>query len=426
MAENLFLWVVPALLLLVMARWATELTLARLNERNVLQHAGAVPAPFQDLMPSETYAKAVDYTLARSRFGQAETTFDALVLSALLLFGILPWAYDGVIQVLGFSVWAHASAIFLIPICLSLLSLPFAWSAQFRLEAHFGFNTTTHGTWWADRLKGFLLGFLLGYPLLALILKTTEWTGALWWLWAWVVLVSFQLGLFLLAPVFILPLFNRFTPLPDGPLRQRLHALAVRTAFPHRQILVMDGSRRSRHSNAFFTGFGRFRRIVLFDTLVAQLDESELEAVLAHEIGHYKLGHIPRLLFVSALSSLALFWILGYLASHPGFTAAFGFAYPGIGPLLLLALIFGGVFSFWFGPLMNGWSRRHEYQADRFAAEATGTIQPLLHALRKLSRDNLSNLTPHRFYSRFHYSHPTLLEREAALRRTLLEAAPST
>jgi STE24 endopeptidase len=414
MAEaTIFHWVVPALLLLVLARWATELTLARLNERHVLKHAGAVPEPFRDLMPPETYAKAVNYTLARSRFGQLETTFDALILSGLLFFGVLAWAYDLLRGMLGVSVGAQAGAIFLIPVVLSLLSLPFGWAAQFRLEARFGFNTTTPGTWWTDRVKGLLLTFLLGYPLLVLILKTVEWAGALWWLWAWITLVAFQIGALLLAPVFILPLFNRFTPLPDGSLRQRLVALAGRTLFPHRQIMVMDGSRRSRHSNAF-------RRIVLFDTLIAQLDPAELEAVLAHEIGHYKLGHIPRLLLVSLLSSLALFWILGQMASHPGFTAAFGFTHPGIGPLLLLALIFGGVLSFWLAPLLNGWSRRHEYQADQFAVQATGTIQPLLHALRKLSRDNLSNLTPHPLYSRFHYSHPTLLERETALRHTVI------
>jgi STE24 endopeptidase len=409
-------WAVPMLLSLVLARWATELTLARINERHVLAHASGVPEPFRDHMPPATYAKAVDYTLARSRFGQIEITFDALVLSAVLLCGALPWAYDLVAGWAGNSVWADAAAIFLTLTVLSLVSLPFAWAAEFRLETRFGFSTTTPRTWWTDRFKGLLLATLLGYPLLVLILKTVDWAGSLWWLWAWGALLIFQLGAVLLAPIFILPLFNRFTPLPDGSLRQRLLALSERTAFPHRNIMVMDGSRRSRHSNAFFTGFGRFRRIVLFDTLLAQLEESELEAVLAHEIGHYKLGHVPRRLLVTALSSLVIFWILGQLVARPEFITAFGFSQAGIGPVLLLILVFGGLFSFWLSPLLNGWSRRHEYQADGYAAQAIGHIEPLLHALRKLSRENLTNLTPHPSYSRFHYSHPTLLEREQALR----------
>jgi STE24 endopeptidase len=420
------LWAVPALLFLVLARWISELILTRLNEQHVEAHAGTVPEPFRDLMPPATYAKAVDYTMARSRFGQIETTFDAMILSALLLFGGLPWAYDLVVATLGNSAWLQAAAIFLILTALSLVSLPFAWAAQFRLEARFGFNTTTPRTWWSDRFKGLLLGALLGYPLLVLILKTVDWAGSLWWLWAWSALLLFQLGTMLLAPILILPLFNRFTPLPEGSLRQRLHSLSERTAFPHRNILVMDGSRRSRHSNAFFTGFGQFRRIVLFDTLIAQLDDAELEAVLAHEIAHYKLGHIPRRLLVSTLGSLVLFWILGQLAAQSTVNLAFGFAQPGVGPLLLLALVFGGLFSFWLSPLFNAWSRRHEYQADRFAAAAIGQSRPLIHSLRKLSRDNLSNLTPHPLYSRFHYSHPTLLEREQALQQSSVGPVPAT
>jgi STE24 endopeptidase len=416
-------WVVPAFLFLILARWAVEMTLARLNERHVLAHANAVPESFREHMPEETYAKAVHYTLARSRFGQAENTFDSLVLSALLLFGALPWAYHLFLDATGNSAWSQAAAIFFILVALSCLSLPFAWAAQFRLEARFGFNTSTLRTWLTDRLKSLLLGALLGYPLLVLIIKTVDWAGTLWWLWAWGALITFQLGAVLLAPILIFPLFNRFTPLPDGSLRQRLRSLSERTAFPNRNILIMDGSRRSSHSNAFFTGLGRFRRIVLFDTLIAQLDEAELEAVLAHEIGHYKLGHVPRRLLVSALGALALFWILEQLAGEPGFIAAFGFNSSGIGPLLLLALVFGGLFSFWLGPLLSGWSRRHEYQADHFAATAMGHSQPLIRALRKLSRDNLSNLTPHPLYSRIYYSHPSLLEREQALHRATVAPA---
>src|SRR5207302_9243014 len=185
-----------------------------------------------------------------------------------------------------------AVCVFAVAIPLSVLALPVAWYPQFKLERRFGFNTTTVEAWVLDRVKGFLLALLLGYPLLALVLKLIEWTGATWWLWAAAVVIAFQLLLLLIAPAIIMPLFNKFTPLSEGALRQRLFALAQRTGFPTRSIDVMDGSKRSRHSNAFFTGFGRFRKLVLFDTLIAQLSEPELESVLAHEIGHYKKRHV--------------------------------------------------------------------------------------------------------------------------------------
>jgi len=262
-----------------------------------------------------------------------------------------------------------------------------------------------------------LLGIGLGYPLLALVLKLVEWMGAWWWLWAWGALLGFQLLMVVLAPVLILPLFNKFTPLPDGALRERLLRLAERTRFRARSIQVMDGSKRSRHSNAFFTGFGRFRKIVLFDTLTQQLAEPELEAVLAHEIGHFKKKHIPKMLLVSALASLAGFWVISWLAKQDWFYRAFGFGPGSIVPALLLFGLLSGVITFWFSPVAHWWSRRYEYQADAFAAEVMKEPRSLVGALRKLNEKNLSNLTPHPLYSGFYYSHPTLLERERALER---------
>jgi STE24 endopeptidase len=220
-------------------------------------------------------------------------------------------------------------------------------------------------------------------------------------------------------PMWILPWFNKLTPLPDGELRTRLLALADRAEFRAAAVQVMDGSRRSGHSNAFFTGFGRFRRIVLFDTLIAQLESVELEAVLAHEIGHYKLGHIPRMLAVSAAASLGAFWLIGWLANTPAIFMAFGFAVPHVALALLLLTLLGGVFAFWIAPVANLFSRRHEYQADAFARRVIGAAGPMIAALRKLTRENLSNLTPHRLFSAFYYSHPTLAEREAALRQSV-------
>jgi STE24 endopeptidase len=226
-----------------------------------------------------------------------------------------------------------------------------------------------------------------------------------------------------LAPVLILPLFNKLTPLPDGSLRERLLALATRTRFRAASIQVMDGSKRSKHSNAFFTGFGRFRKIVLFDTLITQLSEPELEAVLAHEIGHWRKRHIPKLLTLSALGSLLAFLFIGWLAGQPWFGGAFGFTtggelaftLAGITPTLLLFILLSGVVMFWFGPLGHWLTRRYEYEADAYAKNIIGQAEPLVGALRKLNEKNLSNLTPHPLYSSFYYSHPTLLERERAL-----------
>jgi STE24 endopeptidase len=212
-----------------------------------------------------------------------------------------------------------------------------------------------------------------------------------------------------------LPLFNKFTPLPEGTLRERLLTLAQRTRFVAKSIQVMDGSKRSRHSNAFFTGFGQFRKIVLFDTLIQQLSEPELEAVLAHEIGHFKKKHIPKMLVFSAFSSLAGFYIVAVLAQQGWFYRAFGFAPGNIAPVLLLFALLSGAVMFWFSPLAHWWSRRYEYQADAFAAEVMNEPRSLVGALRKLNEKNLSNLTPHPLYSGFYYSHPTLMEREQAL-----------
>jgi len=248
-----------------------------------------------------------------------------------------------------------------------------------------------------------------------LVLKVAAWAGAWWWLWDWGAVIMVQLIVSVLAPVAILPWFNQLTPLPTGSLRERLLDLARRTQFRAKSIQLMDGSKRSRHSNAFFTGFGRFRKIVLFDTLLEQLSEPELAAVVAHEIGHYRKGHVPKLLAGSALSLLAGFYLLAVLARQDWFYRAFGFERGNIAPALLLFGLLAGPAGFWLSPLAHWWSRRYEYQADAFAAQALGEAQPLISALRKLNGKNLSNLAPHPLYSRFYYSHPTLTERERAL-----------
>jgi STE24 endopeptidase len=400
---------------LILARLAAELWLSRLNRRHVLAHAGEIPPAFRGLIDEPAYKKSVEYTLAKSKFAEAEDGYNVAVLIIFLFTGVLPWAFHLFSHGLGQSAWAMAAFLFTVGFALSLPGLPFDWFSQFRLEEKFGFNTTTPKTWWMDRLKGLLLAVALGYPLLVLILKIVDWTGACWWFWAWAALLGFQFLMLVLAPVLILPLFNKFTPLPEGSLRERLLALAKRTRFRTQSIQLMDGSKRSRHSNAFFTGFGRFRKIVLFDTLVQQLSEPELEAVLAHEIGHYKKKHIPKMLAFSAASSLVGFYLISVLARQEWFYRAFGFDTGNVTPALLLFGLLAGTVTFWFSPLIHWGSRRYEYQADAFAARVMSEAQSLIGALRKLNEKNLSNLTPHPLYSGFYYSHPTLLEREQAL-----------
>ena len=408
-------------LVLIFARAIAELWLSRLNQWHVRAHADELPTTFRGMVDQPTYHRSIDYTLTKSRFGDVVTVFDTALLIAILFSGVLPWAFGKFTAAFGTSIWAMAGFLFVTGVALSIISLPFAWYAQFKLEDRFGFNTTTVKTWVLDRLKGLLLAVLLGFPLLALVLKLIEWTGPNWWIWAAVLVIAFQLLLMLIAPAVIMPLFNKFTPLPDGSLRERLFALARRTDFPTRSIEVMDGSKRSRHSNAFFTGFGRFRKIVLFDTLVAQLAEPELDSVLAHEIGHYKKRHVLKSLGVSIAGVFIAFAAIAWLARQQWFCQAFGFQYhsgfaaANVVPTMLLFTLLAGTISFWFSPLLHVWSRRFEYEADAFAHATMGEAQPLIQALRKLTEKNLSNLTPHPLYSGFYYSHPTLIEREQAL-----------
>lgn len=410
---NIFLTLILVLLVL---KTAAEIWLSLLNRKRVLEEAGDVPVAYKDFIDEETYDKSVSYTLAKNRVEVLETLFDAAVLAVVLLSGILPWLWATGTGTLGNGVWGQAASLFLVFMILGLTGIPFEWYRQFRLEERFGFNKSTIRLWIVDKIKGTLIGALLGIPVLAFLVWLVGLTQ-FWWLWGFAGLVVFQLLMVVLYPMFILPLFNKFEELPEGSLRKRLIELGDRTGFRARTILVMDGSKRSGHSNAYFTGFGRFRRIVLYDTLVEQMKERQLESVLAHEIGHYKLGHIPKLLLLSSVSLFISFLVLGWLQKSAWFVEAFGFVATGeIGPVILLFGLLAGLVSFWITPLTNVLSRKHEYEADDFAKRALDNDpMPILEALRILSEKNLSNLTPHPVYSAFYYSHPTLLEREQAL-----------
>jgi STE24 endopeptidase len=401
---------------LVVAKLLMQLWLESLNGTEVKRHSGEIPKAFEGSIDPPAYAKSVEYTLAKGRFSKIQLVWDAVLLVLVLFSGLLPALYRTFLDNFGHGILSQAGFLLTTGLLLAIPSLPFDWVAQFRLEERFGFNTTTQKIWWSDRWKGLALGVVLGYPLLLLILKIVDWAGSWWWLVAWGAVLGFQLLMLVLAPVLILPLFNKFTPLPEGPLRDRLLRLGEKTGFHAASIQVMDGSKRSRHSNAFFTGFGRFRKIILFDTLINHLAEVELEAVLAHEIGHYKRKHIPKLLTGSAMGLLLAFFCIAQLANQPWFYRAFGFEPGSIVPALLLFSLLSGVLTFWFSPLFNLVSRKFEYEADSYAALTMKESDSLIGALGKLNEKNLSNLTPHRLYSGFYYSHPTLLERERALR----------
>ncbi len=401
-------------------RLVAELVLSALNRAEVSRHADAPPPAVAAIMDGPTYAKSVAYTLEKSRFGVLTEIFDTLVLGLVLIGGVLPWLFSTVASWGGpEALWTRTLFVLLAGVLLALPALPFEWWEQFRLEQKHGFNKSTPGLWVTDKIKGTLLMFAIGFPLFWALLWVVQWTGPSWWLWAFGLMFGFQLLMMILYPKLILPLFNKLTPLPEGDLRVRLMALGDRTGFQAKTIEVIDGSKRSGHSNAYFTGFGRFRRIVLFDTLIAQLTPEELEAVLAHEIGHYRRGHIPKMIAMAAVMMLGGFAVIAWLARSNWFNAAFGFPTGEIAPSFLLFGLLSGAVTFWFSPLSNLLSRKHEYEADAFARDAMGGPAAMLGALRKLAQKNLSNLTPHPWFSGFYYSHPTLVEREAALVRSV-------
>lgn len=408
-----------SLLLVFMAfKLCTYLVLEWVNLKYLNKHAADLPESVKGIMDEATFAKSVDYTQAKTRFSSINTLYDTAILAIILLCGFLPFIYEGLSAFLGYGLFSQALVFILSMFLIGLPSLPFSWWSTFKLEEKFGFNKSTLSLWISDQVKGFALSIIIGVPLIAALIWIVNQMGDFWWVWAFVFFWLFQVVMLVLYPMFILPLFNKLEPLEAGELKDRLLALGDRCGFKSKTIYVMDGSKRSGHSNAFFTGFGDFRRIVLYDTLIEQMEIEELEAVLAHEIGHYKCGHIPKRLCFSAFSTFLLFAILGWLMQATWIFEALLFPSEMANtfiPAFLIISLFGGLFTFWFSPLDSLWSRKHEYEADAFASEAMGGPNSLKRALRKLYKENLSNLIPHPIYSSFYYSHPTLVEREGSL-----------
>jgi STE24 endopeptidase len=376
--------------------------------RHVLTHRARVPAEFEANIPLAAHQKAADYTVAKTKLGLVALLFNTAVLICFTLLGGLQAIALAVIQVTGPGMLYQLGVIAAFAAISALLELPFDYYRQFVMEARFGFNKMTLGLFIADMAKTALLGIVIGLPLIWIILTLMEKSGNLWWLYAWLVWTGFQLLILVLYPTVIAPMFNKFTPLQDESLRSRIEGLMQRVGFASKGLFVMDGSKRSAHGNAYFSGFGAAKRIVFFDTLLARLGPQEIEAVLAHELGHFKLKHVIKRIVVMFALSLAFLALLGYLKNQIWFYTGLGIDAPGAisnAMALILFMLVLPVFTFPFSPLTSLTSRKHEFEADAFAAKHTNP-QDLVSALVKLYEDNASTLTPDPLHSAFYDSHP--------------------
>jgi STE24 endopeptidase len=396
---------------------AGRLWLAVRQIRCVRAHRDAVPAGFSERIPLAAHQKAADYTVDRSRLAIVATLAESALLLALTLGGGLAavhgfWSarLDGLAYgvALIFSVMAISAAV----------DLPFAIWRQFVIEARHGFNRMTPALFCADLARQAVLALIIGTPLILAVLWMMEAMGEYWWLWVWLFWCAFNLLAVIVFPTWIAPLFNKFSPLPEGEMKGRIEALLARCGFRSSGLFVMDGSKRSSHGNAYFTGFGRSKRIVFFDTLLERLTPPQVEAVLAHELGHFARRHIVKRIVFLFAGSLAFLWLLGRLIDAPWFYAGLGVPAQGTALALLLFMLVVPVFTFPLAPLASALSRRHEFEADAYAAEVTGDGAPLAGALKKMTAEHLSHPSPAKLRVWLDYSHPPLLERLRALRKT--------
>jgi len=395
--------------------------LASRQIRHVASHAHAVPPQFATRVSLEAHRKAAAYTIARQRLAMLETAAGAALLVALTLLGGVQAIATAVVAAVGSGLPGQVAVVAVVAVLLGAVDLPFEWYRQFHVEEKFGFNRMTPRLFLVDVLKSMLVAAALGLPLLALVLWLMDAAGSYWWLYAWAAWVGFNALVLVLYPTVIAPLFNKFEPLADGDLAARIGALLARTGFSSRGVFVMDGSRRSAHGNAYFTGLGRAKRIVFFDTLLQRLQPREIEAVLAHELGHFKRRHIAKRLGFSFLASLLFLAALGWLAGKSWFYQGLGVT-PALdgshnGVALVLFMLVVPVFTFVLAPVASRISRRHEFEADAFAVAHTSG-DDLASALVKLYEDNAATLTPDPVHSAFYDSHPP-----AAIRITRLQSA---
>ena len=397
---------------------AVRFWLASRQMRHVAQHRETVPAAFAGRITTEAHRKAADYTIAKSRLGLAELSVGTVVLLGWTLFGGLDLLNASLAAVVEPGMLQQLLLVAAFVVIGGIIDLPFSIYRTFVLEQRFGFNRTTPALWLADMFKASLLGALIGLPILALVLWLMGAAGTLWWLWAWAAWMGINLLLLVIYPTLIAPLFNKFKPLEDETLKRRASALMQRCGFAAKGFFVMDGSRRSAHANAYFTGFGAAKRVVFYDTLLQRLSPDEVDAVLAHELGHFHHKHIPKRIVTMAVGFLAGFALLGWLSGAPWFYLGLGVMPNSIGPndalALLLFMLVLPVFTFFLSPLAAGMSRRDEFQSDAYDVAQTGRAA-LPEALLKLYEDNAATLTPDPLFVRFYYSHPPASQRLARM-----------
>jgi STE24 endopeptidase len=394
---------------------AARLWLALRQLRHVAARRGSVPPGFEDRIPLSAHQKAADYTVARTRLGMIETAVGALVVLAYTLGGGLQWLIDAWSSVIDPRGYAYGVALVVsVALVSSLVDLPFSAARAFVIEERFGFNRMTPALFLADLAKQAAMSALLGIPLLFCVLWLMARAGGAWWMYAWLTWVAFSMVVHFLYPTVFARWFNKFSPLSDTALKARIEALLAKCGFRAKGLFVMDGSRRSSHGNAYFTGFGSAKRIVLFDTLVSRLQPAEIEAVLAHELGHYSLHHIWKRMALVFAGSLVTLWLLGWAAEQQWFYTALGVHTPGTAVALLLFFMAVPAFTFPLHPLASLYSRRHEYEADAYAARHADAGE-LARALVKLYEDNAATLTPDPLHSAFYDSHPPAAHRIARL-----------
>jgi len=395
---------------------ATRLWLARRHVRHVEAHRGRVPAAFEAEIALAEHQKAADYSAAKTRFAMVDVALGAVVTLAFTFGGGLELLHQASALWLADGIARGLALIALVALATTLIDLPLDYYRAFGIEARFGFNKMTRGLFFADAAKGLAVGACLVLPLAALILWLIRELGEYWWLYAWAATVAYGIFVQFIAPTVIQPLFNKFSPLDDPELKERVERLLERCGFKVKGLMKMDGSRRSSHGNAYFTGFGNAKRIVFFDTLLQQLKPAEVEAVLAHELGHFRLRHIVKRMVLSSAMSLAFFWVLGFLMQQPWFYSGLGVASPSPAMALVLFLFVMPPFTFLLQPLGAMVSRKHEFEADQYAAQHAAAGD-LVSALIKLYRDNASTLTPDPLYSAFYDSHPPAVARIARLQK---------
>jgi len=417
---NAFSWIFLAALALATL---TRLWLAQRQVAHVRAHRDAVPPTFAEAIPLSAHQKAADYTVAKARLGMLDVLLGAAALLALTLGGLLQWMSAQLGLLFEPGGLAHGVALVAgAMVLLSALELPLSVYRTFVIEARFGFNRMSVALFVADLAKHALLGAALGLPLLVLVLWLMDRMGELWWLYVWLAWIAFNLLVLLIYPTFIAPLFNTFSPLQDPALAGRIERLLARCGFTSNGLFVMDGSRRSAHGNAYFTGFGAAKRIVFFDTLLSRLAPAEVEAVLAHELGHYRRHHVWKRIALLFALSLGLLWLLGGLLHELWFYDGLAAGAPGDAMGLLLFVLVLPVFTFFLQPLTSLVSRRHEFEADSYAA-AHASAAELVRALVKLYHDNAATLTPDPLHSAFYDSHPPAARRVARL-QVLAQEAP--